>query len=54
MIAAIDASCTSIDGTINLNRFRGGLVFNAHIILYHSTLGLRVLKQKRSTINHLK
>ena len=26
----------------NLQRFRGGLVFKAHILLYHSTLGLRV------------
>ena len=28
-------------------RFRGGLVFKAHIILYHSTLGLGVIKKKR-------
>jgi len=26
----------------------GGLVFKAHRLLYHSTLGLRVIKKKRS------
>jgi len=28
--------------------FRGGLVFKAHRLLYHSTLGLRVMKKKTS------
>ena len=32
----------------NVQRFRGGLVFKAHRLLYHSTLGLRVIKKKRS------
>jgi len=27
--------------------FRGGLVFKAHRLVYHSTLGLRVIKQKK-------
>jgi len=31
----------------NVKRFRGGLVFEAHRLLYHSTLGLRVIKRKR-------
>ena len=30
----------------NVKRFRGGLVFKAHRLLYHSTLGLRVIKKK--------
>jgi len=30
-----------------VKRFRGGLVFKAHRRLYHSTLGLRVIKKKR-------
>ena len=30
-----------------MQRFRGGLVFKAYRILYHSTLGLRVIKRKR-------
>ena len=30
----------------NVQRFRGGLVFKAHRLLYHSTLGLRVMKKK--------
>ena len=31
-----------------MKRFRGGLVFKAHRLSYHSTLGLRVVKKKRS------
>ena len=31
-----------------MQRFRGGLVSKAHRRLYHSTLGLRVIKQKKS------
>jgi len=30
-----------------MKRFRGGLVFKAHRLLYHSTLGLRIIKKKR-------
>ena len=34
----------------NVQRFRGGLVFKAHRLVYHSTLGLRVItKKKRRT-----
>jgi len=33
--------------TTNVQRFRGGLVFKAHRLLYHSTLGLKVLKKRR-------
>jgi len=29
-----------------VKRFRGGLVFKAHRLLYHSTLGVRVIKKK--------
>jgi len=28
-------------------RFRGGLAFNAHRLLHHSTLGLIVIKKKK-------
>ena len=31
----------------NVQRLRGGLVFKAHRLLYHSNLGLRVIKKKR-------
>jgi len=31
----------------NVQRFRGGLVFEAHRLLYQSTLGLRVIKKKK-------
>ena len=31
----------------NVQRFRGGLVLKAHRLLYHSTLGLRVINKKR-------
>ena len=30
-------------------RFRGGLVFEAHRLVYHSTLGLRVINKKKKT-----
>jgi len=30
-----------------VQRFRGGLVFKAHRPVYHSTLGLRVMKKKK-------
>ena len=30
-----------------VKRFRGGLVFKAHRLLHHSTLGLRVIKKKK-------
>ena len=33
----------------NAKRFRGVLVFQAHRLVYHSTLVLRVIKKKRST-----
>ena len=29
-----------------MQRFRGGLVFKTHRLLYHSTLGLRVIKKR--------
>ena len=32
-------------GFRNVNRFRGGLVFKAHRLVYHSTLGSRVIKK---------
>ena len=31
----------------NVQRFRGGLVFKAHRLLYHLTLGWRVIKKKK-------
>ena len=31
-------------------RFRGGLVFKAHRLLSHSTLGLRVIKKKKHSV----
>ena len=31
----------------NVERFRGGLVFKAHRLSYHSTLGSRVTKKKK-------
>ena len=35
----------------NVKRFRGGLVFKAHRLLYHPTLGLRVIKKKRKRLD---
>ena len=33
---------------VYLQRFRGGLVFKAHRLLYHSTLGLSVINKKKA------
>jgi len=33
-----------------VKRFRGGLVCKAHRLLYHSTLGLRVIKKKKKDL----
>jgi len=33
--------------TRDVLRFRGGLVFKAHRLVYHSTLGVRVIKKKK-------
>jgi hypothetical protein len=30
-----------------VRRFQGGLVFKAHRLVYHSTLGSRVIKKKK-------
>jgi len=35
-------------------QFSGGLVFKAHILMYHSTLGLRVMKKKNSRLERKK
>ena len=37
-----------------MQRFRDGLVFKAHRLLYHSTLGLRVIKKKKYLAGALK
>ena len=34
----------------NVQRFRGGRVFKAHRLLYYSTLGLRVIKKKKTDV----
>ena len=34
-----------------MQRFQGGLVCKAHRLLYNSTLGLRVIKKKRSPLH---
>ena len=35
-----------------MQRFRGGLVFKAHRLLCHSTLGLRVIKNKEEDVKN--
>jgi len=34
----------------NAQRFRGGLAFKAHRLLYHSAPGLRVIKKKKQKV----
>ena len=49
-LATVPFTCmiASFRIAMNLWRFRGGLVFKAHRILYHSTLGLRVVIKKKN------
>jgi len=35
------------DESARESRFRGWLIFKAHRLVYHSTLGLRVIKKKK-------
>ena len=32
---------------MNVQRLRGGLVFKAHRLVYHPTLGLRLIKKRK-------
>ena len=41
------SACLRVQGLGNVKRFRGGLVFKAHRLVYHSTLGLRVITKKK-------
>jgi len=47
-----DASCSTTallrGSCYYVKRFRGGLVFKAHRLVYHSTLGLRVIQKKKA------
>jgi len=36
----------------NVKRFRGGLVFKAHRLVYHPTLGSRVIKKKEEEVRY--
>ena len=42
-----------VSGLDLLQRFRGGLVFKAHRLLYHATVGLRVIKKKEDLLGVL-
>ena len=42
-----DAPSAGSKGGGTAKRFRGGLVFETHILVYHSNLGWRVIKNKR-------
>jgi len=34
----------------NVQRFRGGLVFKAHRLVYHSTIGWRLIQKKKKKV----
>jgi len=38
---------TGVVYLLDVKRFRGGIVFKAYRLLYHSTLGVRVIKKKK-------
>ena len=46
MLEELQARLTAVGRYTYAQRFRGGLVLKAHRLLYHSTLGLRVIKKK--------
>ena len=39
--------------TVDVKRFRGGLVVKAHRLVYHSTPGLRVIKKNKKFIDYM-
>ena len=51
VLLGVQASGFRIDST-RTKRFRGGLVFDAHRLLYDSTLGLRVIKKREEEDLH--
>ena len=48
-----DPSTSGVKTIGQPNWFRGGLVFKAHRLLYHSALGLRVIKKKTEAAPNL-
>ena len=51
----VRSTCHAIDGPLaaslgNVERFRGGLVLKAHRLVFHSTLGSRVIKKRRENL----
>ena len=46
-LTALCAIVTSKDGYRDEKRFRGGLVFKANRLVYHSTLGWKVIQEKK-------
>jgi len=44
-VLIVSGSECSVQGFVQ--RFRGGLVFKAHRLVYHSSVGLRVIKKRR-------
>ena len=46
-----DLACSrDLSAGIRVQRFRGGLVFKAHRLVYHSALGSRVIKKKMKKV----
>ena len=50
-LAACPIKYTDVFIRMNVKRFRGGLVLKAHRHVYHSTLGLGVIKKKRRYVH---
>jgi len=42
-----EGSGANVGLEVDVLEFRGGLVFKAHALSYHSTLGLRLIKKKK-------
>jgi len=50
MYSSVLVHTVQLDCSGNVKRFRGGLVFKAHRLVYHSTLGVRVIMKKKKKI----
>jgi len=47
---SLEVTFQGLRDDINVQRFRGGLVFKAHRLLYHLILGLRVIQKKNRRV----
>jgi len=52
-VYTLGITCFRLLNLRNVKRFRGGLVCKAHRLVYHSTLGWRVIKKKTEVVERV-